>query len=142
MAKKKTSSEKVVALLKWLVTVVAALSPWFLPLLGLDLFPGYFGFSSTCGTTIFLMGFACALGLCRRMSQTRMRKFLWGSIAVFFTCLVGCFVATQGFAFHWQLDASWEPLVYVVWFSAYLLVFMSVAVVIVLAGYLIVGNDA
>lgn len=152
MAKENNKSEKpdskgkgIFTFLAWIAApaIAGALSPWYLPLLAIDLFPDYFRpLPQVAGSSAFLIAIVVAGGFHRRTSQERMRKFLLRWIIALALCFVACFAATQIFSYHWQPDAIWEIIILPVWLSAFATIFVSMAVALVLAGYLIRGNDA
>jgi hypothetical protein len=119
------------------------LSPWFLPLFGLNLFPEYFSpLPGVVGSIVFLLAFGVSLGLYRRTSRKRMQTFVLGSVVACVASIIGCFIMSQGFSHHWDLDAEWEPAVYALWLTVYGVVFVSLGSSLVLAGFLYLGNDA
>ena len=120
----------VFAFLAWIATPagLAALSPWYLPLLDISLFPDYFApLPKVFGSTVFLISLLTAMGFHRRTSQERMRRFLLRWIITCVLTFVACFVATQVFSNHWLPDASWEILVHPVWLLVFATVFASMA---------------
>jgi hypothetical protein len=137
-------SAKVLAFLRFVYKASpGAVSPWLLHLAGIDLIPNYYAkIGSAIASTFSLLGFLFALAMYRQTSRRRMLYHLCaafgGSIVMFLTC----WITHMGLSSHWELDAVWEPFIYVLWFAAYFLIFVSMPVVLVLASYLVVGNDA
>jgi hypothetical protein len=146
MAEKKPTDEKPdgplgdsVGLAGWFIGPgVAALAPWFLPLMKADLIGEYQAKpANLCASLLAPAAFFVAAACYRRSSREKRRKHLlaiW--LPVFVSTFIFCVWMSQTYGITWQWP-GWGPHLRAVWFVVFLLVFASFAVMILLATYLL-----
>jgi hypothetical protein len=134
-----------VKFLAWLIgpAGLVIVAPWFMPILGLGLFPDYFDPLPKVGADLaFFVSFLVGMGWYRRVKYEDMK---WSISRIWIPLLVGCFVGTLAFRLTisvvWEPNASIEWVVLILWFLAFVGIFATLGLNLLLGGYMFLGNE-